>query len=386
MSADFGTRLRELLADSGSSLRATARALNYDVAYLSRVTNGRQRPSRQMAEALDEFLQTDGEFVELVKPKAMRLPSDEPSATISDITHMKSSAAYLLSHADRYGADTVAPAAVQIWRTAQRKLDAGEVPEREQRGYLSAVSEAAEVAGWLLFDAGEREAARQAFLESHILARHAGDRSMQWFALDMLAMLDNECGRPGEAGRISEEVLSQGRIPPRVATLALIRRGGARARMGDRQRAMADFDAARGGLEESVSPRDPEWAWWVNYREFTGHSAHALLILGDAGAAIPKLHSALEVATPRGVMFYRVGLLHSYARAKAWSDAEEEIHQISALLDTIRSGRNRLLLREALRVVERSPGVPAGLAALATYSIAAIGCGARSAECRRDCK
>ncbi|MFD7501229.1 hypothetical protein [Streptomyces sp. NPDC059850] len=80
----------------------------------------------------------------------------------------------------------------------QRRLDAGSIPEKDRTGYLAAVAEAAEVAGWLLFDAAQWDAARTAFLESHMLARHAGDRSMQWFALAMLAMLDIERGRPGE--------------------------------------------------------------------------------------------------------------------------------------------------------------------------------------------
>ncbi|UQA93416.1 helix-turn-helix domain-containing protein [Streptomyces halobius] len=377
MSADFGIRLRALLADRGVSLRATARALNYDVAYLSRVVNGRQRPSAQLAEALDEFLQTDGELSEIAAPKSLCLPSAEPSDRSSDVAHMKGSATYLLKHADRYGADAVAPAAVQVWRSAQRRLDAGEIPDRELRGYLSAVSEAAEVAGWLLFDAGERESARRAFLESHMLARHAGDRSKQWFALDMLGMLDNECGRPGEARRIAEEILSQRRLAPRVALMARVRRGGAFAKIGDRKRALADLDTARRGLEESLSPRDPEWAWWVNQDQVAGHTGHALMRLGDAGAALSEIHSALEYAmprgvTPRGLMFYHIELLRIYATAKAWRDAEEEIHTISPLLDIISSGRNRLLLRGALGVVERTPGVPVGLSALVGDTVAAI--------------
>ncbi|MFF1476058.1 helix-turn-helix domain-containing protein [Streptomyces sp. NPDC058301] len=372
MSADFGTRLRALLTDRGLSLRGAARALNYDVAYLSRVVNGRQHPSVQLAEALEELLEVRGELAALAMPQTPLSPSEAPCGPAADIAQMKASAAYLLGHTDRYGGDTVAPAAVQVWRSAQRKLDSGEIPDKEQPGYLSAVSEAAEVAGWLLFDSGERERARRAFLESHMLARHAGDRAMQWFALDMLAMLDTECNRPGETRRIADELLSQRRIPPRVALLARVRRGRALAQIGDRQRALADLDAARGELEESLSPRDPDWAWWVNDDEVAGHSAHALMSLGDLRGAIPKLQHSLQHATPRGVMLYRIGLFQSYTEVKAWSEAEGEIYKISALLDAISSGRNRRLLREALRIVDRAPGVPSGLSSLAGYTAAAI--------------
>lgn len=372
MSAAFGPRLRALLTNRGKTLRGTARALNYNVSYISRVANGRQRPSMQLAEALDELLQADGELVQLSAPVApLELPN-EPTGPASDIAHMKASAGILLKHADRYGGDAVAPVAVQVWQSAQRKLDAGEIPESAQQGYVAAVAEAAEIAGWLLFDSGERVAARNAFLESHMLARHAGERTMEWFALDMLAMLDTECGRPGGVRRITDELLSQSRIPPRVALLARVRQGRALAQIGDRQRALADLDAARGGVEESLSSRDPEWAWWVNQQEIRGHSGHALLSLSDLNAAILEFQSALAHATPRGVMLYRIELLHSYARAKAWREAEEEIHKISPLLNTITSGRNRLLLRNALQVVDRSSGVPVGLAALARETESAL--------------
>lgn len=371
-STDFGARLRAVLAEKRSSLRAAARALNYDVAYLSRVANGRQRPSMQLAEALDEFLGTGGEFAEMVSPAAGAGSVAEPTGPAADIAYMRESAAYLLGHGDRHGGDAVASAAVQVWQSAQRRLDAGEVPEKEQRGYLSAVSEAAEVAGWLLFDAGQREAARRAFLESHMLAGHAGDRAMQWFALDMMAMLANERGHVGESRRIAEDIVSQLRVAPRVALIARVRRGGALARMGDRQRALADLDAARGGLEESLSPRDPKWAWWIDHREVTGHTAGALLNLGEAEVAAPKLVSALELATPRGAVLYRVGLLRVQTALAAWADAEREIHEISGLLDTIKSGRSRLQFREALRGLHQCPGVPDWLSAFASETEASL--------------
>ncbi|WP_267243784.1 helix-turn-helix domain-containing protein [Streptomyces sp. PR69] len=373
MTADFGIRLRALLADRGMSLRGAARALRYDVAYLSRVVNGRQHPSAQLAAGLDKLLQAEGELAALAErmtPPAR--PDGKPPGPASDIARMQESAAYLLVHADRYGGDTAAPAAVQVWRSAQSKLDSGAIPDRAQRRYLSAVSEAAQVAGWLLFDAGDWDAARRAFLEAHMLARHAGDRPRQWFALDMLAMLDTELSRPGGTRRIAEELLSERRIPPRVALLARMRRGRAQAQAGDRTRALADLDAAHGGLEESLHPRDPEWTWWVNHCEVTGHAGHALLSLGNPEAAVRKLRSVLPQATPRGVMLYRIGLLRGYATAKAWADAEEELQKITTLLGQISSGRNRHLLREALKTADAASGAPARLRALCGETAASL--------------
>ncbi|MGB8942025.1 MAG: helix-turn-helix transcriptional regulator [Streptomyces sp.] len=371
MSADFGFKLRALLTDRGMSLRGTARALNYNVAYLSRVSNGLQRPSVQLAATLDDFLQADGELLQLVTSRSAVAVVD-PRGPDAEILHIRESANFSLRHADQYGGDSVAPVAVQVWRSAQRKLDAGEIPDAAQRRYLVAVSEAAEVAGWLLFDAGERDAARNAFLESHMLARHAGERPLEWFALDMLAMLDTERYRPGGVIRIADEFLSQRRVPPRVALLARVRRGRALAQIGERQRALADLSAARGGLEDSLDPRDPEWTWWVNQQEVMGHSGHAFLSLSDLDSAITTFHEALERATPRGAMLYRIELVRSYAQGRAWKEVEEEIHKILPLLDAINSGRNRRLLRDALRVADQSPSVPAGLSVLVRDTAATI--------------
>ncbi|MFF3374578.1 helix-turn-helix domain-containing protein [Streptomyces sp. NPDC002680] len=365
MAAEFGPRLRALLADKGVSMRAAARSLNYDVAYLSRVINGRQQPSGQLAMALDELLGTDGELLSLAVPGVPSPAPEHLPGPDSEIARMRTSAACLLDHADRHGGDTVAPVAVQVWQSAQRKLDSGEIPEKDQIRYLSAVSEAAEVAGWLLFDAGKFDSARAAFLESHMLARHARDRKMEWFALDMLAMVDIECCRPGETRRVAEEILSQRRTPPRVALLARVRRGRALAQMGDRERALSDFDAARGGLEESLTACDPEWAWWVNSCEVTGHSGQALLSLGNSDAAVSDFQSILQYATPRGVMLYRAELLRCYAAVKAWRNAEAELEEISALVDTINSGRNRRMVHQSLKAIYRESGVPSFLANLA---------------------
>ncbi|WP_079152130.1 helix-turn-helix domain-containing protein [Streptomyces sp. RTd22] len=245
---DFATHVRAALAERGISMRGAARALNYDVSYLSRVVNGKQLPSPRLAKALDQLLGGEGSLASLV---AAEESSEHPSGACSDIAYMKASATHLLQHAERYGGDTVAAAAVQVWQAAQGKLDTDSIPEKDRTGYLAAVAESAEVAGWLLFDAAQWDAARAAFLESHMLARHAGDRSMQWFALDMLAMLDIERGRPGEALRIADELLSQRRVPPRIALLAEVRRGRALAQTGDRHRTLTALDAARGRAEAS---------------------------------------------------------------------------------------------------------------------------------------
>ncbi|MER6527164.1 helix-turn-helix transcriptional regulator [Streptomyces sp. NPDC001508] len=53
---DFGSEVRTALKAQGKSLRGAAKELHYDVAYLSRVLNGKQAPSSELTQALNEYL------------------------------------------------------------------------------------------------------------------------------------------------------------------------------------------------------------------------------------------------------------------------------------------------------------------------------------------
>ncbi|GAA1613052.1 hypothetical protein GCM10009733_006390 [Nonomuraea maheshkhaliensis] len=66
----FGEKMRALMEERGVSLRKLARAIHYDVGYLSKVANDLKRPSLPLAHKLDGELQAAGELVELVPERA----------------------------------------------------------------------------------------------------------------------------------------------------------------------------------------------------------------------------------------------------------------------------------------------------------------------------
>ncbi|MEV5986906.1 helix-turn-helix transcriptional regulator [Streptomyces sp. NPDC052051] len=53
---DFGSEVRTALKKQRKSLRGAAKELHYDVAYLSRVLNGKQAPSSELTQAINEYL------------------------------------------------------------------------------------------------------------------------------------------------------------------------------------------------------------------------------------------------------------------------------------------------------------------------------------------
>ncbi|WP_344277454.1 helix-turn-helix transcriptional regulator [Streptomyces hebeiensis] len=344
---DFGDHVKAALKARGMSMRSAAERMHYDVSYLSRVINGRQTPSEKLARALDQLLGTGGAFMEMLTP-----PSSADEAAVL----ARESVTHLLDHDSRYGADHIASAAVQVWRSEQRRVNAS--PSRSL-AHLSAVSELAEIAGWLLFDANRQDEARQAFVESHLLAQQAGDKQMQWFALDLLAMQDVQCGRPGEALSITDELLTRPNLPPRVALLARTRRARALAQAGDRARSLADVERALGALEDSISLRDPAWAWWVTEPEIVGHWGEVLLSLGDHSAAIPHLQQASSAMPPegRGTLYYAVAELTAFSAVGAWRECEVLLQRVATILETVSSSRSRARFRSAIRTIRRDgPG------------------------------
>jgi Helix-turn-helix domain len=64
--SNFGDELRCLLAVQGVSLREAARRVPCDSGHLSKLASGQKRPSRAMAERLDDVLGANGALVSLM--------------------------------------------------------------------------------------------------------------------------------------------------------------------------------------------------------------------------------------------------------------------------------------------------------------------------------
>lgn len=339
--SDFSKAVKAEIDSRGMSLRALAKAAHYDVSFISRVLSGKQKPSIDLAKTLDRLWGTQLAD-KLREPARIEQPSPND--------YVRNAVAHFLEHDNRHGGDHVASAAKQVWQAEQKKLSSYEDKRR-----LADVAEIAEVAGWLLFDANRQEEARQAFMESRHLSELAGDKAMNWFALDMLAMQDVQNGNPGEALRISEELMTNPRVPGRVALLGRVRHARALALTGDRTRALNAVERAQGALQDSISNRDPQWAWWVDEMEVIGHRGEALISLGDYKGALPHLQRANELVKPngRGALYYSVAELTALAQVGAWRESETTLSRISVILESVASSRSRARLKGALRVIER---------------------------------
>ncbi|MET9863005.1 XRE family transcriptional regulator [Streptomyces smyrnaeus] len=265
---------------------------------------------------------------------------------------VKAAVGPLLRHEDRHGGDAVASAACRIWLAERARLSPNVGKE-----HLADVAELAQIAGWLLFDAGRRCTAHQAFADSHALAVLAGDRPRQWFALDMLAMHAVDTADPVQALALSEELLTRPRIPRRVALLARVRQARALALTGDRSRALDAMRRAQGALQDSLTPRDPAWTWWVDETEVLGHQAEMLLALGEPAVALPLLHQVNELVPPgRAALYHSVAELTAQTHAGAWPETVTTLTRSAHLVRTVTSTRTTSRLHHTLQTLaHRAP-------------------------------
>ncbi|MFE9331856.1 XRE family transcriptional regulator [Streptomyces sp. NPDC006925] len=259
----------------------------------------------------------------------------------------------LLRHEDRHGGDAVAAVAHRLWTAERARLGPA-----SDSGRTAEVAELAQIAGWLLFDAGRPVAARRAFADSRTLAVRAGDAPREWFALDMLAMHAVDGHRPDRALAVTEELLTRPRVPPRVALLARVRQARALAQTGERTRARTVMRRARGALQDSVARRDPAWTWWVDGTEVLGHEAEMLLELGAPRAALPLFHALdqrVRATAPTGriALHHAVAGLTAHVRADAWPDAAPLLTRTAHLLTDVTSTRSSTRLRGTLHTLHR---------------------------------
>ncbi|GAA4087262.1 helix-turn-helix transcriptional regulator [Actinomadura miaoliensis] len=267
-----------------------------------------------------------------------------------------------------HGAGDVLPLAARVFRTANHKLATGAYVAKVERDLMAAAGETGEIAAWLAYDADNQAASRQVIHEALELSRAAGDRDMELFELGHLAMQSLHLHRPAEALRIADRALA-GELPARVSALFEIRRGRALAQLGDESSALSAFAKAKNALSESISPRDPQWAWWVDETELTRHKAMAHAQLGQWNRTVPLREQV--VLACRGEYLYGkldlAQLLESLMQVRDWTRAEEVITDIAGIADAIAPGRTANLLRRIFAQIGRTEGVPSTVSDAAAY-------------------
>ncbi|WP_413100981.1 helix-turn-helix domain-containing protein [Streptomyces sp. Inha503] len=378
-SGEFSQRVRDLIRDRNMSVRAVARHLNYDHAYLSRVLSGKQQPSTQLVTALDKLLETNGELAEIAVRVAP--PAESPEATESP-----SIADRMLKLNEARGADfaqairetshrlvvldnelsgvSIAEPAGRAFKIVHRRLGAGDYDPRYERDIQSAAAELAEVAGWVLWDAERDDAAQRFNHEALLLANVSGDRSIELLTLQNMAMQSEWRGRNQEALSIARSVLNRRRLSPRVEAMFRIREAKGLVGTGRTSDATESLERARSLIENSNDVGEPAWAWWLTSGEIDRQWGHTLQIAGDVGKAIERLLQSVQPGrdVTTGYSSERVArLAQCLLDVNAWRDAEDVIRSLVTAAPGISSGRTLRLIGNVAKRRETLNGAPTSL-------------------------
>jgi hypothetical protein len=294
-------------------------------------------------------------------PATLDMPSAEP-ASYEFLESMRRAMRTIVSLEVQFGGDDVAPLALHTFRSARNRIAVGGHPASLERDLLAAAGEMAEIAGWLLHDADEQDAARQVSIEALTLSHLAGDRSIELLTMSNLAFFALFQKRPGDALILARNALSDTRLTNRQRVIFQLREARSLAQLGARSEAIRGAERAQSAFLDGGTSRDREWEWWVDPSEVVGHAAWTHIEAGEPAKAAALLQGAVE-ACPREQInsrFFRMArFLDATIACSAWSDAGEVIGRLTPYASEVRSGRTVRLLRDAARHIEQSSPPPA---------------------------
>ncbi|MFF5669393.1 helix-turn-helix domain-containing protein [Streptomyces hygroscopicus] len=397
---EFGRIARAALKARGMTIRAAARAVNFDHAYLSRVFAGKQLPSPQLAQALDRLFGTGRALVDLADrlAEAATLSGSAPPASLSDFLPEDDPLAPLASRTGRrigmedvkdqaqrvhalrladdvvYGRDLIGPALREL-RTAVRLYRENTHTDSVGRELLRTIGELAQICGWISADAGQHAEAERIYRLGLSAANTAGDATLAGNLLGSLAYLASNTGREREGVEMARAA-SDGApdAPPRARALFLDRVAWANAKTGQAQPAMRALAQAHEAIiSDYDGPEEPTWTYWVSTAELEVMDSRVFTELRRPLRAVPLLRRVLsqyDATHTREMALYLSWLAVALADANEPEEAAATTERVISLSSAGASERTADRARVALGRLMEYRGVPEVDSLLAQYPAA----------------
>ncbi|UUU23555.1 helix-turn-helix domain-containing protein [Streptomyces sp. DSM 40750] len=297
MRDEFAGLVRRALHDSGYSMRAAARAINYDLSYLSRVLNGKQQPSPKLAKALDDLLEADGALAGTVLEAddlsrvtgSVAKPSRLDAGTVDALAGVLSAYRRL---DDTVHPKVVIPATLAQMREVTRLL-------KEARGHhrdplAEVASEFVQFGGWLLAQDRQDTKAVQLLNEAVDLADEIGNGTLAAQALNFKGYLARQQGRAqGVARWYSAAAFTPGAHPAQRLGDMLQAAAGL-AELGETDEALRMMENAERLTDVAAAVPPPETAYWLTPEFNRLNMGLANLGLGRYGDAVDHINAGLE--------------------------------------------------------------------------------------------
>ncbi|GIE75790.1 hypothetical protein Aph02nite_17400 [Actinoplanes philippinensis] len=365
---DFAAKLRELRDARGLSVRQLADRAYISKSYIGMLERGTRPPTSQIAQRLDDTLEAHGQLVGMVDSAKPAPPAvadlngksavdlAEPMGA-NDIEHLHETVRHLVALDTAHGSAGLHITALAAFNANRDRLARVGARNPDHADVHAAVAEVGEVAAWLAYDSDQQEDSRRAATEALLIAQRAGDTSMARFLSSHLSMQATYLGQGAEGLAIADQVIAEQPRSKRVVGLMRVRRARALARLGDGQRALAEFNLARRELSGGIGPDDPGWTWWLHTAELAVHESRIRSLAGDGPGAVAwseQAVQALPARQGRDQVLYRAWLISDLVDVHGWREVDDVVGQ---LLDTAAAGssaRVPRILRAASRRASRA--------------------------------
>lgn len=311
--SDLAARVRAALHERGMSISAAARAMNFDKGYVSRVVNGKQRPSAALVTALDNLLGAEGGLI------ALHTAMDEDDrARVAAVAErdgrsrpMRPDASTVRALSDVLAAqrrldDTLGPLAMLSPTLVQmdtvvalaRDSDSLSMPADVRDGLKQVAAEWVQFAGWLHAEAGRhpgdcREAVRL-LTEAEDFADEINDGPLAAQAANFKGYLARQQGRPRAVVRWFLTAYNTPGAHPAQMLGDVAQAAQGLAMLGEDEDARRLLDQAHGMRDRAEVETPPDTAYWL-VPSFHGlNIGLAYLALGDKGKAADSIRDALD--------------------------------------------------------------------------------------------
>ncbi len=362
----FAALLRSLMGERGLKAADLARLVPCDKAYISRLVNGRQHPSRQIARRLDELAGADGLLVAAAAgaaaagpalsavaaerwhrrealgvaggdagvvtgpagewgrlAAAVRRPSAVSAGVVEELEQI--TARQRILYHELSSAELLGPAEAHLRLLAA--LLRGTQPDHLRHRVASAAVETAGLAAWLWFDAGDRVKMAALYGMAGDLLAEAGNPALGAYVTGYRALIADASGRGREASRHAQTAWDLApAMTSRLARSWLAAVGASTlALTGDRLRAADSLRQARDHLD--AADGGEEWMFDFDRSALASYQGQCHLRLGqvrEAAAAFREGLAAVPAGCGRRGAFLAIGLAEASLAAR---EVEAAKHQ-----------------------------------------------------------
>jgi tetratricopeptide (TPR) repeat protein len=264
--SDFADLARRALRDSGYSMKAAARAINYDPAYLSRVLNGKQVPSEKLAQSLDNLVGAGGALAGVVLnsddqsrvSRSTAQPSRLDAGTVDALAGVL--AAYRRLD-DTVRPESVIPATMAQMKEVTQLLKNARGPHRDRLAEVA--SEFVQFAGWMLAQVREDAEAVRLLNDALELADEIGSGTLAAQALNFKGYIARQQGRPQAIARWFAAAAHTPGAHPAQRIGDILQAAAGMAQLGEKDQALRMVEEAERLTDKAAALPPPSTAYWL---------------------------------------------------------------------------------------------------------------------------